>query len=799
MPNLIKPGSSSNPNHRFIVMATIALVISVAGVILNIFKLATGNNDWQYILTSIFSLVSIGINIIAFMLVLRNQITFAGGLWILYALLNGFLTVFLFSGLGLIIQIIVTLVGVTISFETLSGRSRMISSVLTSIAGLIILSLDFVSLPWRVESLTPEINQILVIVILGFLGVYVFFNFSTYGIRTRILFIVLGTNLLAVILVSMVASFLTSEYISQNADRKLLATSRSLASEVDAFIAYNLDSIRIKANSPSLTEFLSLPVNKRENSLLETQVLMLLNDWSRQDSFFIESFSILDQNGVNILDSVIIDIGKEEKETLYFQKILEDGLSYCSPILFDETGKSVWFFSSPIRNKQKEIVGVLRLRYRAEVIQSFVVNFNDRSGKQSFGVVLDEYNLILAHGKEPSVVSWPISELNENEISRLQESKRLLNIINWMNFPALKAKLVATNTEQTIVTELLSVTGQIPANAAIVPLTNQPWKVVFFQPQKFAREPIRIQTNVLILVAESVGLVILVISGFATQIFTLPILRLTSAADRFAHGDLHALVEVNSMDEVGTLSNTFNSMASQLRIFFQGLEARVQERTQAIENSADIGRRLITILEKNTLLQAVIDQLQQFFNFYQVQIYLFDESGKNLTLAAATGEVGQRLLDQGYFIPFGKGLVGRSAESGQVILVTDTLHEPGWIPNPLLPETRSELAVPITLDDKVIGILNVHQNKPNGLEKQDAYILLLVASQTAIALRNAQLLEEARLRVDRQRNLNQIIEEIRHTTDLERAAKIAVREIGRVVGSRKSLIKYQGFMNREND
>ncbi|MGB8982750.1 MAG: GAF domain-containing protein, partial [Anaerolineales bacterium] len=296
---------------------------------------------------------------------------------------------------------------------------------------------------------------------------------------------------------------------------------------------------------------------------------------------------------------------------------------------------------------------------------------------------------------------------------------------------------------------------------------------------------IRTQTNRFMLVILS-GFAALVL-GALSLVFTTnrslhPLEVLTKAAQAIQEGDLNQQVTVTSRDEIGTLATAFNAMTNQLRDLIGSLEQRVVDRTKALATSAEVSRRLSTILNERQLIVEVAEQVKTAFDYYHVQIYLLDEASGDLVMAGGTGDAGASMLGSGHKISKGKGLVGRTAETNAPVLVADTSEDPDWLPNPLLPETRSEAAVPIAIGSKVSGVMDVQHNKTDGLQQVDVDLLQAIAAQVAVALRNARSFTEAQQKADREARITTIGQNIQSTTTVEGALQVAVRELGRSLG-----------------
>jgi GAF domain-containing protein len=299
----------------------------------------------------------------------------------------------------------------------------------------------------------------------------------------------------------------------------------------------------------------------------------------------------------------------------------------------------------------------------------------------------------------------------------------------------------------------------------------------------------------------AVMLIIASVAGFVlvAQIVR-PLQGLASAAQAISAGDLSARVKVTGGDEAGQTGQAFNLMAQEMQASRASLEQRVADRTRALALSAELSRRLSTILDRDQLVREVVEQLRLTFNYYHVHMYMWDAGQKNLVMVGGTGDAGRILLERHHQIHAGRGLVGRAADTNLPVLVPDVSKDTKWLPNPLLPDTKAEVAVPIASGTTVLGVLDVQHNVVSGLRQEDADLIQSIANQVAIALRNVQAYEDAQQQAGRGALINTINQRIQSTTDVESALQIAAREVGRALGTRRVSVRLKTPGNgRDND
>jgi len=243
------------------------------------------------------------------------------------------------------------------------------------------------------------------------------------------------------------------------------------------------------------------------------------------------------------------------------------------------------------------------------------------------------------------------------------------------------------------------------------------------------------------------GLIVYELSGQIAE----PIQALGRTATRLAEGELSVRAPVMGHDEVAVAAAAFNAMAGRLQELLTGLEQQVAERTRSlarrarqIEAAAEVGRVVTSVLDPTELLERVAQAIGEHFNFYHVGIFLLDDQREWAVLRAANSPGGQELLARGHRVKVGgESLVGWVAYHCRPRLALDLEAESSPFPETLLPDTRSEMALPIMAADRILGVLDVQSKRKAAFDNQDLAVLQLVAEQVAVAIENARLFAEA--------------------------------------------------------
>ena len=540
-------------------------------------------------------------------------------------------------------------------------------------------------------------------------------------LQTRLTVLMLGVAVPLVVGVVAMLSTRAADLVTQSATEKLSATNQALASNVQVWLDLNAKALQ---QLVSLPDVISMEAERQE-PFLEAMAAAYPHMYL---------VGTTDRDGMNVARSD----GQPLQD--YSDRLWQIGARNGVPLTFEvvasarTTGEPALIVSAPIKRELGTIAGVGMFASRvtdiAQAVQASEV------GEAGFAYVVDGQNRVVAHPDEAIA-------------AQLQD---------FSFYPAVFELRGGASGSIRFTDE------QGQRWRAHVSVLDNNWGIIVQQQERDFLSGLR-QLNQATWAVTLMGAVLLSSLAWLSirQTFR-PIEKLTETATAISTGDLTRAAPVESEDEIGILARAFNSMTEQLRVLIGSLEHQVNERTQDLERrsaylqaSAEVSRAAASILDAGDLMRQVVDQIREQFDFYYVGLFLVESASSGQTtsewavLRAGTGQAGQAMLARGHRLKVGgDSMIGWCiANAAPRVALQAELDEVRSV-TAELPDTRSELAIPLRSRGQVIGALSVQDTRPyaftdpTGRTGDEVAIAALqtMADQVAVALENARLFAE---------------------------------------------------------
>lgn len=457
------------------------------------------------------------------------------------------------------------------------------------------------------------------------------------------------------------------------------------------------------------------------------------------------------------------------------------GAVYISDPTFDESAQvNASLLAVPLFNERGEIIGIIRSTLVLDDLFSDIIS-EITIGKTGYALLLDRTGKVLF---EPAIdngdrtntelLSEPLREsfVTNDVLSTYQVALDEENDLSIFGYAHLKKGNVISDPANRRWFEA-QITGAVEGLG---------WTTVVRQKTLEAFSSV----DVVIQSIQSVGFLVGLISVFLTVLFaqtiTRPLKRLNQAAEEVGKGNLSVNLPPAGNNEIGSLTNSFKKMTIQLRELIseltahrddlsksnQELEHEIQQRKQTekvlqtfsnqLQAAAELAEQINAILDVDQLLTETVSQLQRRFNLYHVHIYLLHKRQNSLIMHRGSGEIGRKLHEMQHSIAYDqpRSLVARAAREQKSIVVHDVHKEPTFLPNPLLPDTRSECALPLISGKNVLGVLDVQDKQSQRFSKSDLHVLNTLAGQIATALQNARLFNQVKKTAEQLRQMDRL-------------------------------------------
>jgi GAF domain-containing protein/HAMP domain-containing protein len=417
---------------------------------------------------------------------------------------------------------------------------------------------------------------------------------------------------------------------------------------------------------------------------------------------------------------------------------IREGHQYISSVYVDPlTSEPLVLMAIPGTNALGDLQGIvaaeINLKFMWDVVDQLKV------GETGTAYVVDKQGNLLAFNDTARV-------LRGENVANLDEVREYITGASVMPF------LDLTNGIQ-----------GIPVVGAYAPLGTPDWAVMTEMPWSEAyREAIQnvVTSGVLLII---LAVLAAVVGLYLARRLAVSLVSLTDTASQISAGHLELQANVSGPREVAQLATSFNSMTSQLRGLIGQLEDRVAARTEQLRASADVGRTAASVLEPDDLLRNVVNLITERFGFYYTAIFTIDSTGRYAVLREATGEAGRTLKERKHQLEVGgQSMVGYVTKYRKARIALDVGTEAVRFANPLLPNTHSEIALPLVVGNQVFGALDVQSTEEAAFDESNAAVLQSMADQIAIALNNALLYTETQAVARRSRALFAASREVGH-------------------------------------
>jgi GAF domain-containing protein/HAMP domain-containing protein len=271
------------------------------------------------------------------------------------------------------------------------------------------------------------------------------------------------------------------------------------------------------------------------------------------------------------------------------------------------------------------------------------------------------------------------------------------------------------------------------------------------------------QSTLIILIAVGLGMFFGYVAG---NVLTESIIKLTKGAKDFALGDMNQRIELDTRDEINDLASAFNSMADNIQELVTGLEQRVETRTADLETRskeletanariqrraaqfealAQVTQNITAIRDLQELLPRITTVISEKFGFYHVGIFLLDDINQYAILSAANSAGGKQMLERNHRLRVGEeGIVGNVTATAKPRIAMDVGADAVFFNNPELPDTHSEMALPLISKNIIVGALDVQSTETAAFTTEDVQMLSLLADQVSLAIENARIFDDSR-------------------------------------------------------
>ncbi|MGD8457539.1 MAG: GAF domain-containing protein, partial [Anaerolineales bacterium] len=218
--------------------------------------------------------------------------------------------------------------------------------------------------------------------------------------------------------------------------------------------------------------------------------------------------------------------------------------------------------------------------------------------------------------------------------------------------------------------------------------------------------------------------------------------------------------------------------------------------TLHLETAARIARDTSATLDQNELLRKAVNLVQEQFNFYHASVFLLDDEGEFAVIQESTGEAGRQMMLESHKVKVGsKSIIGHVTATGEPLIVNDVSQDPTHQINPLLPDTKAALGIPLMIGNKILGVLDVQSTVPFSFSDENVRVLQILADQLAVAVINADLFTESQEHLAQHRLIHHVTTVAASSSGIDDALSSAVQGLRVTLGVRVAILLFDPHAN----
>jgi GAF domain-containing protein/HAMP domain-containing protein len=674
---------------------------------------------WQIYAMSVDVWALAALLLVSLILIRRGQLQ--AGIWLILvsAYLSFTVGPFMLAGWGLILGIGLGILVTLVASQTLTGAQAERAIFLGALFSVLIIIVDLFGRDDRPPAPLIMMAGLSTVVAFSALifGINFLRQFRHFRVATRLTVLILMIALPLVTIISLTVVSRAGQLIEQQANQDLAEHGESVESSLGTWL---------ELHGRATTELAALPAITGMDPAIQKPTLLAMAQ-AYPNLFLVQT---TDLNGINIARND--DAAPKD----YHDRNWFLGASAGAPLTVEvlvsrTTGKPALNMAAPIRDASGRIIGVASIVSTLDEITKAVDSTT--MGESGYVFVVDNNNFVVAH-PDPALTSGD-------------------SLHDFSAYPPVTALRQG-------VTGIMNFTDESGKRwrASILPLENG-WGVISQQPEAELLAPLRVFQRISLVVGMAGLVALLIVAWFSIHRTLRPIDRLTQTVEAITAGDLTRTAEATSQDEIGILGRAFNNMTAQLRELIGRLEQRVSERTTQLQTANAFNARRASQFEAialaskainsvrriDELLPAIASVISERFGYYHVGIFLNDDTGQFAILSASNSEGGQRMLARDHRLRIGQqGIVGHVAATGEGRTVRNVGEDAEFFNNPDLPETKSEMALPLRGGGRLVGVLDVQSTAEDAFSDEDVSVLAILADQVSLAIENARLFETTR-------------------------------------------------------